>query len=313
MVDIYTTSKTTYLIISNDKLISAFALCKNSISIAVAVVVCTVKHIVMNIISHDACVIEIVVYIQATVEFTILDFHFSGSNFLCGISIFCRRSTDCGACCACKFNIVNCKFAGSRKATDVTAGYISLNVAVSQLCLAAIFVINTDNADACAGNLMVSANRAINIVAIRLERSKACKCTVDVVLNFCNRARNTRILVEGSAIVCNIKIALSPSYAKQSHISLICRLAGIKFFAFIKGFCSHNIFSRNIRTKFKLYSYIACNFCCRCAIFAIFGAIIHICNNAVVGKKLHGHHADNHKHSQKQSKPLKKFVHIFPP
>ena len=77
MININSARKAGNLIVFDYNIIAALALSKNRIRIGVSGIIRTVKNIIVNIIGHYSVVFEIIVYIDATAESAIFDFHLS--------------------------------------------------------------------------------------------------------------------------------------------------------------------------------------------------------------------------------------------
>ena len=167
MVDVDTTGEAADVITLDDQLVSAPALSKYGVGVAVTAVIGSIKYIIMDIVGHPG-ISKIIVHIQTTAEHAVLDLHLAGSSLgtiLCSVG---RRSPHRGRIGICKLNIVNSQLTISGIHAVIAASHIGLNFAVSQLCFCAVRVVHTDDAVAGTENLMIASHSAVNLITAGL-------------------------------------------------------------------------------------------------------------------------------------------------
>ncbi len=214
MVYIDSARVTAYFIILNIKLVSAPALSEDGVRVAVARIIRAVEHALTYFIGHLARVVEVIVNVKPAAENTIGDNHFRAENFFFRISRSVRRrSSDGGGSSACKFDIFYFKRSADSEHIVVTAGNVSLNVSVRYPCFIAVFIAYAEDRVARSRYLVVSADRAVDIVSVRLQRSEARHFAVNKIFNFGNRTAYARVFAKRSGVIRNVEISFIPGHA----------------------------------------------------------------------------------------------------
>ena len=259
VVDVDTTGEAADVIILDNQLVSAPALSKYGVGVAVTAVIGSIKYIIMDIVGHLTFVVEVIVHIQTTMESAVFDFHFSGRYYLVRRTCIHRsRGSHSSAFSRSKFNIVDSQLSRFSKqlTAAITASHIRLDIAVSQLCLCAVHIVHTDDAVAGTENLMIASHSAVNLITTGLQGRKSRQRTVNVELDLGDRAGHTRVLVERSVSVGHVQVAFFPCHTEQCHISLVSSLAGVVLLVRVQFLNCGHILGTDITAIGQFYGHI---------------------------------------------------------
>ena len=266
VVYINTTCKASNLIILNDKVVTALALGEDGVGVRITGVIRTVEDAVVDAVRHLTLVLEVVVDVQAATERTVLDLHLGGGDFVLRVAFRRPRSgrTNRRGGRRSEFDIVDGQLAGGREHACVAARDVGLDVTIRQLRLT-VCPVYTDDAVARAGNLVVAANRAVNLVAARLQGREASQRTMDVKPHLAHGAGPSGILVERSGVVRHVQVLLLlpllPRYTEQGHVGFVRGLAGLVLLLCVQGLGCHNVFIRHIVAEDEFKRHIVDKFC----------------------------------------------------